>query len=200
VKALLQHGADVFAVTAEGSENVLHLAADLAVHKDSTSTSEMVKAIVSQANAEYATVAAAALPAATVAVAVSITVPEPIAAAAPAAPAAALAAVAVAVPSAAPAASAPVADAAATAAAAAPRRLVSQQNHNGNTPLHVLLYRCVSRWYGASPPISEQLSLLLEIDSAELPAYAGVRVQNSSSYGCGRAALRGCAAAASSVR
>jgi hypothetical protein len=32
VKALLQHGADVFAVTAVGGENVLHLAADLAVH------------------------------------------------------------------------------------------------------------------------------------------------------------------------
>jgi Ankyrin repeats (3 copies) len=151
VEALIQHGADVFAVTEDRGENALHMTTSYAALGAPGSSVHSAAAVVSQANREYQTaVTAAAAPAAVAATAAAIS-----------------AAAAVATPTA-PADDTAAAAAAAVAAVANPRRLVSQQNRDGQTPLHVLLCRCGAKYGPARSPAAELLRPLLEIDSAEL--------------------------------
>jgi Ankyrin repeat len=126
VQALVQHGADVYAVTDDRGENALHLTVRYAERGSAASNVQNIAAMVSQANRDYQAAVTAAAPAATA-----------------------------------------VATAAA-AVAATLRRLVSQQNCEGQTPLHALLCRCGAKWGPARSPASELLRPLLEIDSAEL--------------------------------
>jgi hypothetical protein len=123
VQALIQHGADVHAVTDDRGENALHTTVRYAERGSAARKVQNIAAVVSQANRDYqAAVTAAAAPAA----------------------------------------------AAAVPLAATARRLLSQQNCEGQTPLHALLCRCGAKWGPARSPAAELLKPLLEIDSSEL--------------------------------